>query len=194
MMNSPVRPASKSPRRQRAGDAGQAFIEFAFIMLMLSVMVFSLIDFGRLIYEHEVVVNLSREGSNLASRGTGLTNTVQAIETDSALNLSDSNGLIIVSTVDFNTNGTFFVNQQLTQGLLPETSKIGVGSGSNVTAHVPTVLLGPPPVPSTNRTLYCTEVYHKFIPITPVGKLLALTLPTEEYDAAYFLGYSDNSL
>lgn len=164
-------------------------------MLMLSILVFGLIDFGRLIYEHEVLVNLSREGSNLASRGTGLTNTLQAIETDSALNLSDSNGLIIVSTVDFNTNspGSFFVNQQLSQGLLPQTSKIGTGSGSNVTAHVPTVLLGPPPVPSTNRTLYCTEVYHKFIPITPVGKLLVLTLPTEEYDAAYFLGYSDNS-
>ncbi len=195
-----------TPRNSRRGESGQAFLEFFFVSMMLMVMLFGLIDFGRFLYEHEVMVNLSREGSNLASRGTSLSNTLAAVAADSSVNLSSSQGLIIVTAVNFNTNspGTFFISQQMQQGLLSGpgiVSRIGTGVGTNSIAKVPPIpqaaplpgTSGYPAIPGTNQTLYVTEVFHQFIPITPIGKLLAFQfpgfqLPSQEYDVAYFVG------
>ena len=63
---------STTVRIRRRSESGQAFIEFTFVVLMLIIMLFGLIDFGRAIYEHEVLTNLSREGARLAlGRGRG---------------------------------------------------------------------------------------------------------------------------
>jgi Flp pilus assembly protein TadG len=147
---------------------------------MMMVMVFGLIDFGRAVYERQVLVNLTREGSNLASRGTTLSDTMTAVFTSAGpLNLN-ARGRVIVTTV-FNSNGTFVVSGQLAQGGISATSKVGTGVGN--TATLPPAAVA---IPQPNQTLYVTEVFYSYAPITPIGKLLKLTLPPTLYDVAYF--------
>ena len=49
-------------------DKGAALIEFCLILPVLLVLVFAIIDFGRLIMARLIITNVTREGANLASR------------------------------------------------------------------------------------------------------------------------------
>jgi len=161
------------------GESGQAFIEFTFVALAMIVMLFALIDFGRVIYERQVMVNLTREGSNLASRGTSLTNTLTAITNSAApLNIS-TKGRVILTAV-YNNNGSLVVSNQLSAGGIFASSKVGTTGGP---ATLPATAFT---IPQSNQYLYVTEVFYSYAPITPIGKLLSITLPTQLYDAAYF--------
>lgn len=174
--------ASKQSKRALKG---QAYIEFAFAAMMLVIMLFGLIDFGRFIYERQVMVNLSREGSNLASRGTDLSNSVSAVITSAApLNLNVTGAGVIITAVTNNGSGSFFISDQLAAGGVgASASKIGAGVGSS--ANLTGLSSNLPP---NDQTLYVTEVFSKFTSITPIGKLLQITMPPTNYDKAYFVG------
>jgi Flp pilus assembly protein TadG len=177
-------------KRRSADRSGQAFIEFTFVAIILVLMMFGLIDFGRAIYERQVITNISREGSNLAARGSGnstddiMTNAVNAvIASASPLNIN-TKGRVIISTVTAS-NGQFRVLNQVSKGGLATnsfTSHLRTGTGTFATMPVTTS----PQIPQTNQTMFVTEVFYSFVPITPVGKLLKITLPSQLYDAAYF--------
>lgn len=167
--------------RHPRNRAGQALIEFTFVAFMMIVMLFGLIDFGRAVYERQILTNLSREGANLASRSTDFTNTISAVMLSSSpLQLNTKGRVIITSITNF--NGTARIASQLAQGsLTAATSKVGTTVGGAATLPATAFAL-----PRPNQTLYVSEVYYTYAPITPLGKLLTLTLPTRLYDAAYF--------
>ena len=81
----------------RTGKKGVAALEFALILPLLSVMVFGIVDLGRLIQSHLIITNVSREGGSLASRGiksgNDLINMLQSSGTPLDLNGS---GIIIM--------------------------------------------------------------------------------------------------
>jgi len=185
------------PSRERRGRAvhpslaavsrctsGQALVELVFVALMMMVLVFGLIDFSRAIYDRQILINLSREGSNLASRGTGSTtdqiisNAITAIVSSANPLTITGNGRVIISVVVYS-NGEFFVTNQQSQGGISATSKVLNGTG-------PGAVMPNTNPPLTNQTVYVTEVYYNFVPVTPVGGLVNLTLPTQLYDVAYF--------
>jgi Flp pilus assembly protein TadG len=164
--------------RQRDDQSGQALLEFVFIGTFLLVMAFGLIDFARALIARQVLTNVTREGANLASRGTTMTNALNAVITSAVpLNLNQT-GYVILSTVYRNTSGTATVANQVTQGGYPSTSKIGaVGQP----AALPNTS-----IPGTNETVIVAEVFYRFVPVTPLGKLLNVALPTQLYDVAFF--------
>jgi len=170
--------------RRGSSRSGQAFVELVFVALMMMVLVFGLIDFSRAIYERQILTNLTREGSNLASRGTGSTtdqvisNAITAIVSSANPLTINPNGRIIISVVVYS-NGEFFVTNQQSQGGISATSKVLNGTG-------PGAVMPNTNPPLTNQTVYVTEVYYNFVPVTPVGGLVNLTLPTQLYDVAYF--------
>jgi Flp pilus assembly protein TadG len=175
-------------RRTRSGESGQALVEFALIGSMMIILALGVIDLGRAIYVKEVLSDLSRTGSNLASRGpcstlsTCLTTAANAVITEpSDLNMV-TNGLVIVTAVQANSTGTAnTIIGQVPQGdNTLGSSKIGtVGSP----AHLPVTV---PPLPPANQTIYVTEVFYRFAPITPVGNFMTIVLPSTLYDVAYF--------
>ena len=189
MSNSSPRSKQTISRRSGRSESGQAFVEFAFVAFILLALLFGLIDFGRAIYEHEVLVNLSREGANLAARGTGSTQTeilsnaaAAVIVSANPLNLN-TKGLVIVTAVTNNGSGGLFISRQLSQGGITATSKVGTGVGKPATLPATN-----PQIPQSGQTLYATEVFYTYAPITPIGRLLTVTLPSRLYDVAYFCG------
>jgi Flp pilus assembly protein TadG len=161
-------------------------IAFVFVVVVLLVLMFGLIDFGRAIYERQVITNITREGSNLAARGRGgspdeiISNAVNAvIASANPLNIN-TKGRVIISAVQ-NSNGIFRVTSQVSRGGITATSRVRTGLGSPATMPVT-----PVPSPQLSQTAYVTEVFYSFVPITPVGRLVRFTFPSQLYDAAYF--------
>jgi Flp pilus assembly protein TadG len=173
-------------RIRLSNRAGQALIEFTFVAITLLLLLFGLIDFCRAISIRQVITSLSRESSNLASRNTSLSDTITAIVASAnPLNIT-SNGRIIISVVT-NSAGVAIVANQVSWGAdtngVSTVSKVGPG-GSNSVANMPST--APLQIPQANQTVYVTEIYYSYQAVTPVGKFLNFTLPTQLYDAAYF--------
>jgi Flp pilus assembly protein TadG len=174
--------------RTRSGESGQALMEFAIIASMMIILVLGVIDFGRAIYDKEVLSDLSRTGSNLASRGSCggtvslcLSTAGNAVMTEpSDLNMA-SNGMVIITAVQANSTGTAnTIIGQYTQGSVSgASSKVVVGG-------VPVLPATTPAIPPPNQTIYVTEVFYPFTPITPIGKFMTIVFPPTLYDVAYF--------
>ena len=79
--------------------SGQALVEFVFVAATLLLLFFGLIDFCRAISTRQVITNLSREGSNLASRTSTISNAVAAvIAADDPLDIN-AHGRVIITAV-----------------------------------------------------------------------------------------------
>ena len=149
---------------------------------MLLAMVFGLIDFSRAIYTRQIMTSLTREAANLASRGTTLSNTVTAVRTSASPLDIDTKGYVILSVIYRGANNIAVVTNQITSGGLQTASRVaasGIGS-------TPTLPVTSPALPLTNQTMYVAEMYYGYTPVTPIGRLLRVTLPSKLYDVAYF--------
>ena len=56
------------PRGRRPRSRGQSLVEFALVIPIFLLLLFGLIDGGRLVYQHSVLSQAAREG---AGKGTG---------------------------------------------------------------------------------------------------------------------------
>jgi len=188
-------PAKAGRGRMRTSETGQALLEFAVSVLMLLILVFGIIDFSRAISDRQVMAQLSREGSDLASRSSiaagpnvasSLTNIAQTVASETNSLSVTSNGKIIVSMVqNTGTAGSpnCVLEGQGSTGGLVATSKIGTTVGNAVTLST---CSGATPVPLPGQTVWTTEVFYSFTPITPLGNLVKIAFPGTLYDVAVF--------
>src|SRR5271166_2554202 len=171
-----------------ANDSGQAAAEFAVVVPLILILICASVDFGRALNDVQIMADLTRQGSNLASRGTPLNESTAAVVSgESGLDLVNNGDVIITSVT--NENNSYTITGQdssTTDGLtkLVATSKIGTGVGG--TATLPAAAQSA--IPQNGQTLFVTEVFYTFTPITPLGTLTnsVIALPTTLYDSAYF--------
>jgi Flp pilus assembly protein TadG len=172
-------------------DSGQALVELSAAFVLLSVLVFGIVDFGRAVYDVEVMKNLSGEGSSLASRGTSLTTTTQTVTTEAASVLDLQNQGCIVVTVVTNTTGTLQITDQASQCGIQAASRIGCLLGqSGCSSSSPSL----PAAASTalqsevsGSSLYVTEIFYSYATTTPITSFLqGSALPSQLYSVAYY--------
>ncbi len=168
--------------------SGQALIEFMFVAFILLFMLFGMIDFCRAISARQVLINLSREGANLAARGTGntpdaaISNAIAAVIAEANPLDVYTNGLVIITAV-FNSNGTYRVTNQISEGKLAGVSSKVAPSGIGSTPKMPVTTVQ---IPQSNQTMFVSEVYYKYKPATPIGQLLNFNMTNALYDASFF--------
>jgi Flp pilus assembly protein TadG len=178
-----------SRRRDRSG---QALIEFTFVAVIMLVMLFGMIDFCRAISTRQVLINLSREGANMAARsGSGnttdvaISNAITAVISAANPLSITSNGQVIVTAV-FNSNGFYRITNQISKGKLTYDSKIGKLSAP-LAVTMPIDVNSPGALPQPNQTTYVAEIYYSFKPTTPIGQLINISMTNAPlYDVAYF--------
>jgi Flp pilus assembly protein TadG len=163
-------------------ERGAALVELAICVPLLLILVFGLIDFSQMIFDQQVMSGLSRQGSDLASRGTTLTTTLSALGIQGASLNIGTRGRIIVTAVANDANGNpQIVGQVESPTGISVASAVGSGIGNpaSMPSSASTVL-------NAGQTLYVTEVFYSYIPMTPIGGLLNRSLASTLYDAAYF--------
>jgi Flp pilus assembly protein TadG len=174
-----MRPQPGKPRLFRQYQRGQAILEFALIAPMLVVMALAVVDFSRAIYDQQVITHLTREGSDVASRGSSASDSMNAVlSADSPLNLAN-NGCVIVTAVTNNSGVLTISDQASSPGCTAGSSKVGTGIGA--AAVLPAAAIPPSP-----QSVFVTEVFYTFTPWTPIGSWLGAVLPSQMYDIAYF--------
>ncbi len=86
--------------KRRAYMGGQSMIEFALIMPILLILLFAVLDLSRAILFNNILINMSREGANLASRTSQNSQfIIDALTHTSAPLEISSRGIIFLSRV-----------------------------------------------------------------------------------------------
>ena len=183
-------------RKLLKGESGQALVEFSMVAVSLIVFTLGIVDFGRAIYDVEVMKNLVGEGSSMASRGSeaNLASYAQTVVNDGGNDLSLSTKGCVIITVVTNEGGTpptLTITGQAKNCGISATSKVGCLQGVNgCQSSNPTLptyastALGDEP---TGSSMAVTEIYYNFSPITPITTLLgSAAVPSQFYSVAYY--------
>lgn len=172
-------------------ESGQAILELSFTFIILAVLVFGIVDFGRAIYDVAVMKNLSGESSNLASRGSSAATAAQSVTTHAASSIDLKDQGCVIVTVVTNTTGTLLVTDQASQCAILATSKVGCLQGQSGCGSSDATL--PSPAASalqsevSGSSLYVTEIFYSYDTSTPIASLLqGGVLPSQLYSVAYY--------
>lgn len=166
-------------------DRGAAAVEFAFILPILVILVFAVIDFGRFIQARLIITNVSREGGNLASRdiknGADLITMLQS--SSSPLVLSGELGKICISSIKaggINSRGEIVdpqvdAAQSYTGGGLSRSCSIKDGMDR---LGLSPEMYGRLEYDEANKApdiagVTVVEVYYKYRPVTPLPRFIA---------------------
>jgi hypothetical protein len=165
-------------------DKGAALIEFCLILPVFLVLVFAIIDFGRLIHARLIITNVTREGANLASRdiksGTDLIAMLRSSATPLDLNGA---GRICISSIEagITTRTAPIISTQnppVCSGSL--TAASGAASGINAGATnlgLTGVMYNHLVFKQANKAsdingVIVVETFYRFTPITPLPNFI----------------------
>ncbi len=159
-------------RNCKYSNKGVATVEFAIILPLLLLMLFGVIEVGRLLQANLIVSNLSREGANLAARSQQPRQTIMQLlaETASPLNMA-TYGMIYITIADGTEDSSRVSNQfKWTSGGYTGASRVWDDCGSWSSGTCTSIgddapLLPAPMVLEDGERVYVVEVFYDFRPI-----------------------------
>lgn len=158
-------------------ERGTATLETALVSTILLGLALGIVEFGSAHNVVHTLTSLSREGANLAARGTSLDQSVGVVMTNGASIGLASRGGAIGSKIVVE-NGTPTIKAQATSSGYAGLSRLGV-VGSGVTGLGSWGL-------TEGQILYVMEAFYDYAPVTPFGDLMGFTVPDVLYERAVF--------
>ena len=183
-------------------ERGQSIVEFAICLPLLLVLVLGVVETSNALMSQHIITKTAREGSNMISRETRLTDAGTALQNmSSAPGSFNSTTKVIFSVLlrsQTGSNNGFLVlyqRHQVGNLSLPGSRLNGSGSfpaANDYTATNPNntaslrVTNGPPGIAGVpGGMIYVTEVYTTYTPMTPLNNF-GVTVPSVLYSIAYF--------
>jgi hypothetical protein len=163
--------------RLRKEESGQDLVELVMVTPLLLMFVFGIIEFGSILDSQQAVSYLTREGANIASRGTPL-DTVLAVtlRNGESINL-EGHGGAVVSRMQVDGESTS-IEEQVSSPGYSTSSRFGE-EGDPVAAMENLTL-------ADGASVYVVEIFYERPMITPIQNLISGTVPTVLYDRAVF--------
>jgi Flp pilus assembly protein TadG len=185
------------------GESGQALLEFALVVPLILLLVLGVVEVSYATLDQHVVSRMSREGSNLISRDTTMTDSATALASMSSLpvNFNDGSSTVIFSVVkQVATAGAANFNkpvlyQRFVYGTYPGSSILNNPGGAfgpapdytavNSDNDVSLQVTNAPATLAVGGMLYVTEIYTRHPLLTPLNQF-GVPMPTTLYSIAYF--------
>lgn len=148
--------------------------------MVLPLMLFlflGMLEIGNALAVSHTLSRLSREGANIASRGTALDTVLTVLSYNGEdIDLGERGGSI-VSRIGVRTGGLRILDQVASPGL-KNRSRLGT-VGSNPVSFASYGL-------EPGNTHYVVEIFYHYRPITPFARLFESALPDPIYERAVF--------
>jgi hypothetical protein len=163
--------------RLRREESGQDLVELVMVTPLLLMFVFGIIEFGSILDSQQAVSYLTREGANIASRGTPL-DTVLAVTIRNGGSIDlENHGGAVVSRVQIDGESAS-IEEQVSSPGYSTSSRFGaegdaVGAIENLTL-------------ADGASVYVVEIFFERPMITPIQNLISGSIPTVLYDRAVF--------
>jgi hypothetical protein len=156
---------------------GQAMVEAALVIPILLLLLLGLIESGNgLAIKHKLAV-LSREGANIAARGTTLEETLDVVMAGGdEIQLMEHGGAIVSRIVV--SDGEPVIDAQATISGFERESRLGLTDETVLPLTGITLVEG--------QVFHAVEIIYNYEPMTPLGKLLPSALTDEVYERAFF--------
>jgi len=158
-------------------NSGQGVIEFALVLPLILIIILGMVEFSNAYDRTHGLAGLSREGANIAARGTGLNEVMATVLADGQpLRLSTDGGAIVSRVVI--QNGQPVVKAQVTTSGYESSSRLTDVNGSAAWISSAGFAEG--------STHYAVEVFLTYNPITPLAQLIRVVIPSVLYERAVF--------
>jgi hypothetical protein len=136
-----------------------------------------MIEIGNALAVSHTLSRLSREGANIASRGTNLDTVLTVVATNGVDIRLGQRGGSVVSRIGVRDDGLEILDQVASPGFV-DSSRLGA-IGSNPVSFASYGL-------ESGNTHYVVEIFYRYQPITPFARLFESALPDPIYERAVF--------
>jgi hypothetical protein len=159
------------------GERGNALIETVLVSMILLGMVLGIVEFGTALSREHTLTSLSREGANLAARGSSLGESVDVVMTNGSTIGLASKGGAIATRIIVTAGAPLIVGQS---------ASVGYGGLSHV-GNVGDTATGMDDWGLVDgQSVHTMEVFYTNDQITPFGSLMGVFVPTQLYERAVF--------
>jgi TadE-like protein len=158
-------------------DDGQGVVEFALALPVILIILLGMVEFGNAYDRVHGLASLSREGANIAARGTALNEVLTTVMADGETLRMSGNGGAIVSRI---------VVDQGQPTVMARTATDGYDDQSRILNQTTTVDWIADAGFSEGSTHYAVEVFLVYEPVTPIGRLFQAVTPPVLYERAVF--------
>lgn len=156
-------------------ERGQSLTELALVVPFLLLLVFGILEVSRLLETQHTMSALTREGANLASRGTSMDLTLEATRENQEASGLGTGGGVIVSRIRVEDEVPEVERQVSTTGY---ESRVGA-EGEVATPYQDAGLLD-------GKTYFVVEIFVPYQSFTPFGNLINGIVPETLYDRTLF--------
>lgn len=159
-------------------DSGQGVAEFALALPVILIILLGMVEFSNAYDRVHGLAGLSREGANIAARGSGLDEVLSTVMANGATLDMPGNGGAIVSRVVVQSGQPIIMAQAATAGYDTHSRILAPDS----TAADWIALAGF----AEGSTHYAVEVFLDYDPITPLAQVFEAVAPDVLYERAVF--------